>query len=58
MLTPRSGDCAAGTERQAEEIIAKVEKLPLMQDPFPLPKDLLEFRDILWTAHVQNNQAD
>ncbi|MBC7853395.1 MAG: hypothetical protein IAF94_08170, partial [Pirellulaceae bacterium] len=43
-------------KRQAEEIVAQVEKLELMQDPLPQPKSLMEFRDYLWTAHVQNNQ--
>ncbi len=43
-------------KRQADEIVAQVEKLELMQDPLPQPKSLMEFRDHLWTAHVQNNQ--
>lgn len=43
-------------KRQADEIVAQVEKLELMKDPLVQPKSLTEFRDLLWVAHVQNNQ--
>ncbi len=43
-------------KRQIDEIVTKAQSIELMKDPFPKPKDLMEFRDLLWAAHVQNNQ--
>lgn len=43
-------------KRQIEEIIQVAQGIGLMKDPFPKPKDMMEFRDLLWAAHVQNNQ--
>jgi hypothetical protein len=43
-------------KRQIEELLTAAQGIELMKDPFPKPKSLLEFRDLLWAAHVQNNQ--
>lgn len=43
-------------KRQIEEILAKAKSIELMKDPFPKPKNMMDFRDLLWAAHVQNNQ--
>ncbi len=43
-------------KRQIEEILLKVQGIELMQDPLPKPQTMLEFRDLLWIAHVQNNE--
>ena len=43
-------------KRQADELLATAKGIKLMKDPFPQPKTLTEFRDLLWDAHVQNNQ--
>src|SRR4029079_401171 len=43
-------------KRQIEEILKVAQGIELMKDPLPKPKNLMEFRDLLWDAHVQNNQ--
>jgi hypothetical protein len=43
-------------KRQIEEILKVAQGIELMKDPFPKPKNLMEFRDLLWAVHVQNNQ--
>ncbi|MBC7855295.1 MAG: hypothetical protein IAF94_17845, partial [Pirellulaceae bacterium] len=43
-------------KRQIEEILKTAQAIELMKDPLPRPKSLMEFRDHLWAAHVQNNQ--
>ena len=43
-------------KRQIEEILKLAQGIELMKDPLPKPKDMMEFRDLLWAAHVQNNQ--
>jgi hypothetical protein len=43
-------------KRQIEEIIQVAQGIELMKEPFPKPKNMMEFRDLLWAAHVQNNQ--
>lgn len=43
-------------KRQIEEILKTAQGIDLMKDPFPKPQSMMEFRDILWEAHVQNNQ--
>jgi hypothetical protein len=43
-------------KRRIEEILNTAQKIKLMQEPLPQPKSLTEFRDLLWDAHVQNNE--
>jgi len=43
-------------KRQIEEMLKVAQGIELMKDPFPKPKNLMEYRDLLWAAHVQNNQ--
>ena len=43
-------------KRQVEEILKTAQGIELMKDPFPKPQKMMEFRDLLWAAHVQNNQ--
>lgn len=43
-------------KRQIEEMLKVAQGIELMKDPLPKPKNLMEFRDLLWAAHVQNNQ--
>jgi len=43
-------------DRQVTELVATAKKVELFQEPLPSPASLTEFRDLLWNAHVQNNQ--
>jgi hypothetical protein len=43
-------------KRQIEEILKTAQGIELMKDPLPKPKSMMEFRDQLWTVHVQNNE--
>ena len=43
-------------ERQVNELIATAKKVELFADPLPSPASLTGYRDLLWSAHVQNNE--
>ena len=42
-------------KRQIEDILKVAQGIELMKDPLPKPKNMMEYRDLLWAAHVQNN---
>ena len=42
-------------KRQIEDVLKVAQGIELMKDPFPKPKNMMEYRDLLWAAHVQNN---
>lgn len=44
------------TRDEIERPLATLRNAPLMNDPLPEPATLAEFRDLLWTAHVQKNE--
>lgn len=43
-------------DRQLDKRFEKLRAIELMQDPLPDPEDFLAYRNILWEAHVNNNQ--
>ena len=43
-------------QRRLDEFLQEIESNPIMKDPLPKPKQLGDFRDLLWTTHVDRNR--
>lgn len=43
-------------ERQVAELLDQAQAKPIFADPLASPQSLKEFRDLLWSAHVLNNE--
>ena len=43
-------------QHRLNEFLNEIESNPIMADPLPKPKQLSEFRDLLWNTHVDRNR--
>ena len=43
-------------KRRLNEFFDEIEKNPLLPDKLPRPKQMVEYRDFLWNAHVDRNR--
>ena len=46
----------AAVKQQIDELLEKIRKAEVMQDPLPKPDSLLAYRDVLFDVHVQKNE--